>query len=90
MVPLIQTARDAKEIVQAAKFPPWGTRGLGSPVAMERFDPIPTTTEYLQEANGSLLTMVQIETQGALVEVEDIAAVDGIDVLFVGPYDLGK
>lgn len=90
MVPLIRNAREAKGIVQAAKFPPLGKRGLGSPVAMERFNPIPTITEYLQEANGSLLTMVQIETQEALGEVEDIAAVDGIDVLFIGPFDLGK
>jgi 4-hydroxy-2-oxoheptanedioate aldolase len=47
-------------------------------------------TEYLQQANDSLLTMVQIETREALDAVEDIAAVDGVDVLFVGPFDLGK
>lgn len=47
-------------------------------------------TEYLQQANESLLTMVQIETQEALDAVEEIAAVPGIDVLFVGPFDLGN
>lgn len=73
-----------------AKFPPQGIRGFGSPYAMERFNPIPTMTEYLQHANSSLLTMVQIETQQALDNVEGIAAVDGIDLLFVGPFDLGK
>lgn len=57
---------------------------------MERFNPNPTMTEYLQQANDSLLTMVQIETQEALDSVEDIAAVDGIDVLFIGPFDLGN
>jgi 4-hydroxy-2-oxoheptanedioate aldolase len=57
---------------------------------MERFNPVPTMTEYLQQANGALLTMVQIETQEALDAVADIAAVPGIDVLFVGPFDLGN
>lgn len=57
---------------------------------MERFNPIPTMTEYLQKANESLVTMVQIETQEALDVVEEIAAVPGVDVLFVGPYDLGN
>lgn len=47
-------------------------------------------TEYLQHANDSLLTIVQIETKEALESIEDIAAVEGIDVLFIGPFDLGQ
>jgi 4-hydroxy-2-oxoheptanedioate aldolase len=57
---------------------------------MERFSPAPTFTEYLQGANSTLVTIVQIETQEALDSVKDIAAVDGIDVLFIGPFDLGN
>ncbi|KAI0111742.1 Phosphoenolpyruvate/pyruvate domain-containing protein [Daldinia grandis] len=90
LVPLLRSADEAKRIVSAAKFPPQGQRGLGSPFSMERFSPVPTMTEYLQQANESLLTMVQIETQEALDAVEEIAAVPGIDVLFVGPFDLGN
>lgn len=90
MIPLLRSAEEAKNIVAAAKFPPQGKRGLGSPFAMERFNPIPTMTEYLQHANQSLLTIVQIETQEALDAVEEIAEVPGIDVLFVGPFDLGN
>ncbi|CAJ2512738.1 Uu.00g008570.m01.CDS01 [Anthostomella pinea] len=90
LIPLLRSAEEAKKIVAAAKFPPQGQRGLGSPFAMERFNPIPTMTEYLQQANESLLTMVQIETQEALDAVDKIAAVPGIDVLFVGPFDLGN
>jgi 4-hydroxy-2-oxoheptanedioate aldolase len=56
---------------------------------MERFNPIPTFTEYLQQANDTLVTMVQIETKEALDAVDEIAAVDGVDVLFIGPFDLG-
>ncbi|KAM0326646.1 hypothetical protein ACHAQA_006515 [Verticillium albo-atrum] len=90
LVPLLRTTQEAKDLVQAAKFPPWGRRGFGSPFAMERFSPAPSMTEYLQQANGSLLTMVQIETKEALDVVDEIAAVEGIDVLFVGPFDLGN
>ncbi|KAI1822409.1 Pyruvate/Phosphoenolpyruvate kinase-like domain-containing protein [Xylaria intraflava] len=90
LIPLLRSAEEAKKIVAAAKFPPQGQRGLGSPFAMERFNPIPTMTEYLQHANDSLLTIVQIETKEALDAVDEIAAVPGIDVLFVGPFDLGN
>ncbi|POR38676.1 4-hydroxy-2-oxo-heptane-1,7-dioate aldolase [Tolypocladium paradoxum] len=90
LVPLLRTVEQAKELVQAAKFPPVGRRGFGSPLSPERFHPMPTFTEYLQQANDALLTMVQIETREALEAVDEIAAVDGIDVLFIGPFDLGN
>ncbi|KAI6084412.1 Phosphoenolpyruvate/pyruvate domain-containing protein [Hypoxylon rubiginosum] len=90
LIPLLRSAEEARKIVAAAKFPPQGQRGLGSPFAMERFSPVPSMTEYLQQANESLLTMVQIETQEALDAVEEIAAISGIDVLFIGPFDLGN
>lgn len=88
-MPLLRTVKEAEDLVQAAKFPPLGRRGFGSPIAMERFSPMPTFTQYLQQANDTLLTIVQIETQEALDAVDQIAAVDGIDVLFIGPFDLG-
>ncbi|KAL8903091.1 MAG: hypothetical protein Q9171_007517 [Xanthocarpia ochracea] len=56
---------------------------------MEKFGGV-TQTEYLQQANNNLLTIVQIETQDALQNVEEIAKVPGIDVLFCGPFDLGN
>ncbi|KAJ2906061.1 HpcH/HpaI aldolase/citrate lyase family protein [Zalerion maritima] len=90
LVPLIRTVEEAENVVTAAKFPPVGRRGFGSPLAMERFNPNPTFTEYLQQANDSLLTMVQIETHEALDSVEEIAATPGIDLVFCGPFDLGN
>ncbi|KLO95196.1 Uncharacterized protein Y057_12616 [Fusarium fujikuroi] len=90
LVPLLQTAQEARDIVKAAKFPPMGNRGFGSPFSMDRFKPVPTSDEYLQQANDSLLTLVQIETKSALDSLEEIAAVEGIDVLFIGPFDLGN
>jgi len=74
--------------VAAAKFPPEGRRGFGSPLAMQNFQPMPTFTEYLQQANEGTLVMVQIETREALEAVEEIAPL--VDVVFIGPFDLGN
>ena len=90
VVPLLRTPQEARELVQSAKFPPLGRRGFGSPIAPERFNPVPSFTEYLQQANDALLTIVQIETKEALESVEEIAAVEGIDALLIGPFDLGE
>ncbi|KAL9638187.1 MAG: hypothetical protein Q9164_001722 [Protoblastenia rupestris] len=56
---------------------------------MEKFGG-PSMTEYLEQANESLVTIVQIETKEALDNVDAIAQVPGIDCLFVGPFDLGN
>jgi 4-hydroxy-2-oxoheptanedioate aldolase len=88
LVPLVRTVEEVKNIVASAKFPPEGRRGFGSPFSMQNFNPMPSMTEYLQQANASLLTMVQIETREALDVVDEIAPL--VDVLFVGPFDLGN
>ncbi|KAH6678368.1 Pyruvate/Phosphoenolpyruvate kinase-like domain-containing protein [Halenospora varia] len=90
VVPLLYTVEDAKKLVKSAKFPPHGNRGFGSPFPQARFHPSLGATDYLQQANDSILTIVQIETKEALENVDEIAAVPGIDVLFVGPFDLGN
>ncbi|KAI9845336.1 MAG: hypothetical protein M1837_004958 [Sclerophora amabilis] len=89
VVPLLRTADDARQIVTSAKFPPKGTRGFGSPFPMGAFGN-ESSAEYLQQANDSLLTIIQIETKEALANVDAIAKVPGVDVLFVGPFDLGN
>lgn len=90
LVPLLYTVDDAKKLVLSAKFPPQGQRGFGSPFPMERFHPDLGAGDYLQQANDALLTMVQIETKEAVENVDAIANVPGVDVLFVGPFDLGN
>lgn len=55
---------------------------------MQNFSPNPNFTEYLQQANDSLVTMVQIETKEALEVVDEIAPL--VDLLFIGPFDLGN
>jgi 2-keto-3-deoxy-L-rhamnonate aldolase RhmA len=86
MVPYVQSAEEARRAVAAMRYPPAGVRGVAS---MHRacgfgsdFD------EYFRRADSQLLTVVQIETAAAVDHVDEIAAVDGVDVLFVGPMDL--
>lgn len=90
LVPLLKTADQAAAVVRAAKFPPLGERGFGSPFSPGVFSASLQANEYLQQANTSLLTIIQIETAEALANVDAIAAVPGVDVLFVGPFDLGN
>lgn len=90
LVPLLHTEQDAKRLVSSCKFPPRGRRGFGSPFPMDRFHPSITSPDYLQQANDALITIVQIETREALDNVDAIAATEGVDVLLVGPFDLGN
>ncbi|KDR66621.1 hypothetical protein GALMADRAFT_162014 [Galerina marginata CBS 339.88] len=86
LVPLVSTADKAKEVVSDSRFPPLGRRGFGSPFTHGTWGV--TVPEYLQSANESILVMVQIENKEAVENVHEIAKVDGIDALFIGPYDL--
>lgn len=89
-MPLICTVDDVERLVTSTKFPPRGNRGFGSPFPMEKFHHSITTPDYLLQANDALITIVQIETKSALDAVDEIAAVDGVDVLLIGPFDLGN
>lgn len=68
IVPLLTSVEEAKRLVQAAKFPPYGKRGFGSPFSMGAFDVNGDLSgiEYMRNANENLLTVVQIETKEAL------------------------
>lgn len=86
MVPLVNSAEEAHAAVQAMRYPPRGIRGIarfnrGAAYGAD-FD------DYFAEAHDRLILAVQVETPSALENIETIAAVDGVDVLFVGPTDL--
>jgi 4-hydroxy-2-oxoheptanedioate aldolase len=86
MVPYVQSAEEARRAVAAMRYPPAGIRGVAS---MHRACGFGSAfEEYLSSADSRLLTVVQIETPAAVDHVDEIAAVDGVDVLFVGPMDL--
>jgi len=80
----------AEAVVQACKYRsarwPQGLRGAGAMFAHSAFNQ--TGREYLLSANDNVMVCVQIESQKAVDNVEEIAAVDGVDMLFVGPNDL--
>ncbi|KAJ9602208.1 hypothetical protein H2200_013328 [Cladophialophora chaetospira] len=88
MVPQINNAEEARQVVQSSKFPPYGVRGQGS--AFPAIAHGLTIPEYMRSANETVLTMVQIETVAGLQNVDAIAAVPGVDVLFIGPNDLAQ
>jgi 2-keto-3-deoxy-L-rhamnonate aldolase RhmA len=86
MVPYVQSAEEARKAVAAMRYPPAGVRGVA---AMNRACAFgPGFDEYFQSANSQLLTIAQIETRASVDRIDEIAAVDGVDVLFVGPLDL--
>jgi 2-dehydro-3-deoxyglucarate aldolase/4-hydroxy-2-oxoheptanedioate aldolase len=87
MVPMCESAEQAQRLVAAAKYPPQGRRGTAFGVAHDDYrggDILQT----MASANREALLIAQIETVGGLENVEAIAAVEGIDVLWVGQFDL--
>jgi 4-hydroxy-2-oxoheptanedioate aldolase len=87
IAPMINDASDARAFASAAKFPPAGERSFG-PQRAATLQGRAVTVDYLREANEKTLTLAMIETPAALNNVAEIAGTDGIDALFVGPYDL--
>jgi 4-hydroxy-2-oxoheptanedioate aldolase len=86
VVPVINSAEDARTVVQDARFPPLGERSRGGVRANLAFRTDPNT--YSERANDTVVVLVQTETREAVDNAESILAVDGIDGLFVGPNDL--
>jgi 4-hydroxy-2-oxoheptanedioate aldolase len=86
MVPYVNNAEEASAAVAAMRYPPQGIRGVSrsnrAAAYGKNFD------RYFEQANRDLLTVLQIETVEAVGNAAEIAAVDGADVLFVGPLDL--
>jgi 2-keto-3-deoxy-L-rhamnonate aldolase RhmA len=90
MVPMINTAAQAKAFVDLARYTPIGDRGLGSNGGLSDFSGMggKTAVDFMADQNFKTLTIAQIETAESLDNVDEIAAVNGIDVLLVGPNDL--
>lgn len=86
MVPWINTAAEARSAVAALRYPPRGVRGVMRLTRASDFGA--DFPDYYAHAHERLVLMAQIETAEGLAQVEAIAAVDGVDVLFIGPMDL--
>ena len=87
VAPMINNVADAKRFADACKFPPLGERSWGPHRAL-MLAGIGDMKAYLRDANDNIVTIAMIETQEAMDNLDKVAAVPGIDVLFVGPSDL--
>ncbi len=85
LVPFVQTPDEARRAVAATRYPPEGIRGVAVAIRANRWGRIP---DYARRANAEIGVIVQLETRLALQNLEAIAAVDGIDGMFIGPSDL--
>jgi 2-keto-3-deoxy-L-rhamnonate aldolase RhmA len=85
MFPFVQSADEARAAVAATRYPPDGVRGM---VGMSRASRFGTVPNFIRDANRTVSVIVQIESRSAVEAIEAIAAVPGVDALFVGPLDL--
>src|SRR5258708_4060831 len=85
LLPMVESAEQARSLVAATRYPPDGFRGIGTAHRANRYG---YATDYFDDANDGISVAVQIESLAGLKNLEEIAAVDGVDCLFVGPPDL--
>ncbi|HWB44687.1 MAG TPA: aldolase/citrate lyase family protein [Hyphomicrobiaceae bacterium] len=89
-VPHINTADDARRAVAAVKFGPGAARGLAAGTRPDRWGLGARMPDFTAQANAQSLVCVQLEHAAALDNIDDILAVEGIDVFFIGPSDLSQ
>ncbi|MDC1066813.1 aldolase/citrate lyase family protein [Alphaproteobacteria bacterium] len=87
MAPMVNTAEEAMKLVKSSKYPPEGIRGAGFGFAHDNYNN-QNPLKYIKKANDELINIIQIETKYGLENVESIAAIDGVDCLWVGHFDL--
>jgi len=85
LFPFVQSAEEARRAVAATRYPPKGIRGVATATRANRYGRV---GDYFKRVEDELCVLVQVETTKAIAEIEAIAAVDGIDGLFIGPGDL--
>ncbi|MCB1380942.1 MAG: 4-hydroxy-2-oxovalerate aldolase [Alphaproteobacteria bacterium] len=87
MIPAIETEAEARAAVAACRYPPKGVRGYASPIV--RASGYGHKTDYMTRWNDNLLLILQIESAKAAAKASRIAAVDGVDMVFIGVNDMG-
>ena len=86
LIPMVETAAQAAEMVRAVRYPPLGVRGVGSPIArVSRWGRVP---DYMRDADESICLLLQVESAEALKNLDEILEVPGIDGIFIGAVDL--
>lgn len=87
IVPMVNTAEEARAVVRFARYPPLGERGGGGLSPHIGFG-MSNHAEYIPQANAEIMVAVQIETVEAVENIEAIVQVAGVDMIFIGPFDL--
>ena len=86
LIPMVESADQAHDLVRAMRYPPDGIRGSGAALARaSRFSDIP---DYISTANDQMCLIVQVETMAGIDALDDILKIDGVDGVFIGPSDL--
>jgi len=85
LIPYVSSAQEAKDAVAYTRYPPAGVRGVAGTTRASRFGRV---KDYAKRAHEELCVLVQVETQAALDHIEAIAAIEGVDGIFIGPADL--
>ena len=86
LIPMVETAEQARELVQAVQYPPKGVRGVGT--ALARASRWNMVDDYFGTVDAEMCLLVQVESVTALENLDEILAVDGVDGVFIGPADL--
>jgi len=86
LIPMIESAEQAREVVRSCRYAPAGARGIGA--ALARASRYGRTPDYLHRANDEICILLQVETCAGVDALEEILQVDGVDGVFVGPSDL--
>lgn len=86
LIPMVETAEQARDLVAAVRYPPHGRRGVGASLGWaSKFSTVP---DYFDTADDQICLFVQVENRAGLEALDDILALDGIDGVFIGPADL--
>ena len=85
LIPFVESAAEAKRAVAATRYPPMGIRGVSVSQRSNRYGTVP---DYFKSINDHICMMLQIESRAGVAAAREIAALDGVDCIFVGPSDL--
>jgi len=89
-VPHVNTAADARAVIEAVKYHPLGRRSLAAGTRAAVYDSHGTLADYVAAANDATLIAVQLEDREAIDNIDELLKVDNIDVFFIGPSDLSQ
>jgi len=87
MIPRVETREVVEQIIQAAKYPPWGVRGYGLRAITTNYEKA-EVGDWIEWLNENTMIVIQIERKRAIENVDQLVSVRGVDAAFIGPHDL--